>query len=127
MSAFLGRKIMSIPELRKALESTRELEITVTGKKTGRSISLPVWFVHEGNKILLLPLKGSQTKWFRNITKTPTMSVAVKGAGMTAKAKTVTGTNKVNEIVEKFRKKYSAGEVKKYYSNFDAYVELNLP
>ncbi len=118
---------MSIPELRKALESTRELEITVTGKKTGRSISLPVWFVHEGNKILLLPLKGSQTKWFRNITKTPTMSVAVKGAGMTAKAKTVTGTNKVNEIVEKFRKKYSAGEVKKYYSNFDAYVELNLP
>ncbi len=127
MSAFLVRKIMSSPGLRKALESTRELEITVTAKKTGQSISLPVWFVHEGNKILLLPLKGSRTKWFRNVTKTPTMSVAVKGAGMTAKAKTVTGTNKVNEVVEKFRKKYSAGEVKKYYSNFDAYVELNLP
>ncbi len=127
MSAFLVRKIMSSPELRKALESTRELEITVTGKKTGRSISLPVWFVHEDNRILLLPLKGTDTNWFRNIIKTPTMSFSVKGARMTAKAKPVADTNKVKEVVEKFRKKYSAADVKKYYSNFDAYVELNLP
>ncbi len=109
------------------MESTREVEITVTGKKTGRNIALPVWFVHEDNKLLLLPVKGTNTNWFRNIIKTPTMSVAVKGASMTAKAKLVEDTNKVKEVVEKFRKKYSAGEVKKYYSNFDAYVELNLP
>ncbi len=115
------------PELRKALESTRELEITVTGKKTGRSISLPVWFVHEGNKLLLLPLRGTYTNWFRNIIRTPAVSVAVKGARATAKAKPVRDTNKVKEVAEKFRRKYSAGEVKKYYSNFDAYVELSLP
>ncbi len=127
MSAFLVRKIMPSPELRKALESTRELEITVTGKKTGRSISLPVWFVHEGNKLLLLPLRGTYTNWFRNIIKTPTMSVAVKGAGTTAKATPVADTNRVKEVVEKFRKKYGAADVKKYYSRFDAYVELNLP
>ncbi len=118
---------MPSPELRKALESTRELEITVTGKKTERSISLPVWFVHEGNKLLLLPLKGTDTNWFRNIIKTPTMSISAKGARMTAKAKPVADTNKVKEVVEKFRRKYGAGEVKKYYSDFDAYVELSLP
>ncbi len=115
------------PELRRALESTREIRITVTGKKTGRSISLPVWFLLEDNRLLLLPLKGTDTNWFRNITRTPTMSVAVKGSRMTAKAKPVADTNKVQKVVEMFRKKYGADDVRKYYSNFNAYVELNVP
>jgi hypothetical protein len=32
----------------------------------------------------------------------------------------------VSSVVEKFRAKYGAGEVKKYYTNFDAAVVVKL-
>jgi len=41
------------------LSRYREINITVTGRKSGRSISIPVWFVLEGEKLSLLPVRGS--------------------------------------------------------------------
>jgi hypothetical protein len=41
---------MASEEFSKALESSSEIELTVTGRKSGREISIPVWFVHEGGK-----------------------------------------------------------------------------
>ncbi len=117
---------MPSSELWKSLDLSRELEITVTGKKSGRSISLPVWFVHEKGKLLLLPLKGTLTRWYRNLLKTPTIQISFKGTKIASKAKPVADPAKVKEVVEKFRAKYGAGDVKKYYSNFDACVELSL-
>ena len=42
----------------KALENTREIEITTVGRTTGRQISLPVWFVRRDDKLYLLPVTG---------------------------------------------------------------------
>jgi hypothetical protein len=42
-----------------ALESSREIELTVTGRTSGREISIPVWFVQEGDKLYLVPVRGS--------------------------------------------------------------------
>jgi hypothetical protein len=41
----------------------REITITVTGRKLGRTISLPIWFVWNDGKLYLLPVKGSDTQW----------------------------------------------------------------
>jgi len=49
---------MASVDFRRALTSTRELEITITGRQSGQQISLPVWFVHEGETLYLLPVKG---------------------------------------------------------------------
>jgi hypothetical protein len=38
-------KRMANEQLTKALDASREVQITVTGRKTGRPITLPVWFV----------------------------------------------------------------------------------
>lgn len=38
--------------LKKRLSQTREINITVTGRKSGRTISIPVWFVLEGRPTL---------------------------------------------------------------------------
>jgi len=118
--------MMSNSEFKKALDATHELEITVTGRKSGRAISLPVWFVREGDTLYLLPVKGSDTNWYQNVLKTPTMNISAQGAKITAKAKSITDRTQVNEVAEKFRAKYGAGEVKKYYSKFDACVEISL-
>ena len=44
--------------LKDRLSRYREITISVTGRKSGRSISNPVWFVLEGDKLYLLPVKG---------------------------------------------------------------------
>ena len=45
---------------------------------------------------------------------------------ITKKAKPITDSNKVKDIVDKFKSKYSNSEVKKYYTKFDVGVELTL-
>ena len=44
--------------LKDSLSRSREIKITVTGRKSGRAISIPVWFVLEGDKLYLLPVQG---------------------------------------------------------------------
>jgi hypothetical protein len=118
--------LMATAEFKKALASTRELEITVIGRKSGRKISQPVWFVHEGDRLYLLPVKGSDSHWYKNIARTPTMTLAAAGTKLAAEPKRITDAGKVKEVAEKFRAKYGAAEVKKYYSTFDVSVEIGL-
>ena len=117
---------MAISEFTKALASTREVQITVTGRKSGRKISIPVWFVHEAESLYLLPVKGSESDWYKNLVRTPVMDLSAKRARVTTQPKVITDAIKVEEAAEKFRAKYGAGEVKKYYSKFDVCVEVSL-
>jgi hypothetical protein len=114
------------PEFKKALDDTDEVELIVTGRKSDRNTSRPVWFVREGNKLYLLPVKGSDTEWFKNVLKNPTIGLDADGSKVTEKAKPITDPAKVSQVVDKFRAKYGAGNVKKYYSKFDVAVEVPL-
>jgi deazaflavin-dependent oxidoreductase (nitroreductase family) len=109
-----------------ALQGIREIEITVTGRKTGQPISLPVWFVQEGETLYLLPAKGAATEWYKNLLKTPTIRLAVKGMTLTTSATPSIDEASVREVVEKFRDKYGAGTVNSLYSGLDAGVEMPL-
>jgi deazaflavin-dependent oxidoreductase (nitroreductase family) len=117
---------MALGEFRKALEGTDEVELTVTGRTSGRTSSRPVWFVQEGTTLYLLPVKGSDSDWYKNVLKTPTISLAAKGARWSATATPITEAAKVRDVVEKFRAKYGTGEVKKYYSKLDVAVAVPL-
>jgi len=127
--------------LKDRLSRYRELTITVTGRKSGRAISNPVWFVLEGNTLYLLPVQGSGTQWFKNVLKDPTMRIDARGSGSPARptlarggagaedefrAVPITDAKRVSSVVEQFRHKYGAGDVKKYYSKFDVAVELPI-
>jgi deazaflavin-dependent oxidoreductase (nitroreductase family) len=108
----------------KALDATREIQITVTGRKTGRPITLPVWFVREGDRLYLVPVTGSDTSWYKNVLKEPAIRVAAGDAQITARAASVTDPARVGEIVEKFRAKYGAQNVAAYYPKHDVAVEV---
>lgn len=105
--------------LKDHLSRYRQLTITVTGRKSGRPISNPVWFVFENGTIYLLPVRGSETQWYKNALKDPKIHVEARDAEADLKLKTVTDAEQVRSVVEKFREKYGAGDVKKYYSKFD--------
>jgi len=113
--------------LRDRLSRSREIKITVTGRKSGRPISIPVWFVLEGDKLYLLPVQGSDTQWYKNVLKNPTIRIAGGGAKAELKAVPITDPKQVSSVAEKFRAKYGPGDVKKYYSKFDVAVRLDLP
>jgi len=117
---------MDLTELKNALKNTDEVEITVTGRASGRKISNAVWFVQEDEKLYLLPVKGSDSDWYKNILKTRTMRLNADGKEWTAEVTPITDQAKVRDIVEKFRRKYGADQVKKYYSKFDVAVEVPL-
>jgi hypothetical protein len=40
---------------------------------------MPVWFVHEGNTLYLLPVQGSDTNWYKNLLVYRTLSISVDG------------------------------------------------
>src|SRR5262249_46185014 len=65
--------------LKDRLSRYREIKITVTGRNSGRSISFPVWFVYEDEKVYLLPGYGSQTQWYKNVLKNPSIRVNARG------------------------------------------------
>ena len=112
--------------LKERLSRYRQITITVTGRKSGRSVSVPVWFVAEDGDIYLLPVQGSDTQWYKNVLKKPSMQVDARGAEAELKAVPITETKKVSDVVGKFREKYGAGDVKKYYSKFDVAVRLAM-
>jgi len=113
-------------EIRNGLSQSSEVNIGVTGRKSGRAISIPVWFVLEGERLYLLPVQGSDTQWYRNVLSNPAMRIEARGAGAEFQAVTITDSKQVSAVVEKFRGKYGAGDVKKYYSKFDVAVLVQV-
>ncbi len=108
--------------LKDRLSRYREINITVTGRKSGRAISIPVWFVFEDDKLYLLPVQGSDTQWYKNVLKKPSIRIDARGAEAELKVVPVTDATQVSSVVEKFRAKYGTNDVKKYYSKFDVAV-----
>ena len=108
--------------LKDRLSRSREINISVIGRKSGRTISNPVWFVLDEDKLYLLPVQGSNTQWYKNLLKNP--SIWIEAGGTKAEFKTIpiSDATRVSSVVEKFRGKYGASDVKKYYSKFDVAV-----
>jgi len=104
------------------LSRSREINITVTGRKSGRAISIPVWFVLDADKLYLLPVEGSDTQWYKNALKNPSIRIDARGAEAELQVVPITDAKQVSSVVAKFRAKYGAGDVKKYYSKFDVAV-----
>jgi deazaflavin-dependent oxidoreductase (nitroreductase family) len=117
---------MAATQLKSALKGASEVELTVTGRRSGREITDPVWFVAEGDTLYLLPVHGSESDWYRNVRRTPTIRVAAEGAETTATAKPITDPAAVNRVADKFRAKYGADQVSRYYEALDAAVEVPL-
>ena len=104
------------------LSRHREIKIEVTGRNSGRIISIPVWFVLEHENLYLLPVHGSDTQWYKNVLKNPSIRINARGAEAELTVAPITDRKKVSSVIEKFRAKYGAGDMKRYYSKLDVAV-----
>jgi len=72
-------------------------------------------------------VQGSDTQWYKNVLKNPSIRIDARGAAAEAKVVLVTDAKQVSSVVEKFRAKYGNTDVKKYYSKFDVAVLAHIP
>ena len=112
--------------LKERLARFRQITLGVIGRKSGKTISIPVWFVLEGRKLYLLPVQGSETQWFKNVLQDPRIRVSARGEEAEFQAVLLTDATAVASVVEKFREKYGVKDVKKYYSKFDVALMVDL-
>jgi deazaflavin-dependent oxidoreductase (nitroreductase family) len=113
-------------DLKDRLARYRQIKLSVIGRKSGRTISIPVWFVLEGENLYLLPVHGSETQWYKNVLKNPTIRIDARGMEAALAAKPIKESSAVKSVIKRFREKYGAGDVKKYYSKFDVAVAAKL-
>ncbi len=118
---------MGTSSLKEELSRNKELTIGFRGRKTGRRYKTIVWFVYEDDRIHLLPVSGSDTNWYRNILKNPSMSISVSGKSIEILAKSVIDKRAVENTIEKFKSKYGADDINKWYTQLDVAVEIALP
>ena len=67
---------MKESELKDRLARYRQIKLSVIGRKSGKTISIPVWFVLEGEKLYLLPVQGSDTQWCKNVLRNLQIALA---------------------------------------------------
>ena len=66
------------------------------------------------------------TQWYKNVLKNPQIRIDTRSAEAELRAEPITNAKGVKSVVEKFREKYGAGDVKKYYSKFDTALVAEL-
>jgi hypothetical protein len=117
---------MAVADFETALDKTMQIDLTATGRVTGRKTSRTVWFVHQGDMLYLLPVSGSDSQWYKNLLKTPVIRLAADRAEYSTTAKPVTDKRTVSRVVDKFSAKYGPGQVAEYYPDQDVAVEVAL-
>jgi deazaflavin-dependent oxidoreductase (nitroreductase family) len=123
---FAVYNILSNDDLYQKMNNANEITLGIKGRKSGKDIPRPVWFVHEDNALYLLPVQGSDTNWYKNILANPMLMISANRIKVPATGKPITDRKKAEEIVRKFKSKYGEGDVKKYYTKFDVAVEVPL-
>ena len=108
------------------LEVSQEVKLTVTGRKTGREITVTLWFVQESDRLYLLPVNGTDSAWFKNVLDNRVVRLAAEGTEITARAKPVTDPAVVGQVVAMFRAKYGSENVDRFYPKRNAAVEVLL-
>jgi deazaflavin-dependent oxidoreductase (nitroreductase family) len=117
---------MAEDDFAKALKRRRQISITVTGRRTGRAVTIPVWFVSDEHALWLLPVSGSDTQWYRNLEKDRAITIQAGGVRRDLRARLLKDQKAVSTVIEQFRVKYSPEEIKRWYTRLDVAVQVAL-
>jgi deazaflavin-dependent oxidoreductase (nitroreductase family) len=99
-----------LPEVAAALERIKgasTVELTTTGRKTGKEHKKPVWFVVDDGAIVVQAGKDGKTDWYRNLTKTPAAVVRQDGYSFRVRAVMVNDARRVEAVHKLFTAKYT--------------------
>ena len=87
-----------------ANEST--VEITTTGRKSGKAHTKPIWFVYDQGHLYLQSGKEGKSDWYQNLKKNPQMTLKIGTVTFQGKAKFIDDQNETERIHGLFSAKY---------------------
>jgi len=110
----------------RGMKNRRLISITVIGRRSGREITRPVWFVLQGTSVWLLPVFGSKTQWYLNLKANRAITVHVGKESRRLQARLRKDKSAIREVIQRFRDKYTAAEIKRWYTGLDAAVQVPI-
>ena len=106
------------------LREANDVNITVSGRKSKKKRSAPVWFVVDGRTVKLVPMKGTDTPWFKNLVEDHQIGLGVGGTTVTLKATIKKDPKETERVLGLFRTKYRSMWSESYYPKRDVLVEV---
>jgi hypothetical protein len=113
---------MVASEFLEALKSRNEVELSV--QRSGRWTTRPVWFVVDVPTVYLLPMYGTNTKWYKHVTADPEIELSVSGKKVRAQARPLLDAHQLADVTNRFRSKY--GELERYYRKLDVAIAVTI-
>ena len=117
---------MKSDSLLTALKRDKEIELIVTGRKSGKPIPRPVWFVLRGTELLLLPVTGTDSQWYKNVLRNSQVKLRASQQTFEGRLHAITQKKQVDEVIELFKGKYGSSDIKRYYPNPNAAAVMQL-
>ena len=87
-----------------ANEST--VELTTTGRKSGKAHTTPIWFVYDQGRLYLQSGKGGKSDWYQNLKKNPQVTLKIGTITFQGKAKVIDDQKETERIHSLFSTKY---------------------
>ena len=112
---------MAATDFLETLKSASEVELAV--KRSGTWTRRSVWFVVDGKTIYLLPVHGTDTKWYMHFIAHPEIELSIKGKKIRAQARALQGAQ-LADVINRFRSKY--GDLERYYTKLDVAIAFTI-
>ena len=84
----------------------RVLILTTRGRKTGRPVRTPLWYVREGEVIYCLSRRGLSSQWLKNLQSAPGARLRVGNRYWQAQGSLVSEAQERDRVAELFFQKY---------------------
>ena len=103
-----------LPEVATALSRIRDgsnIEITTIGRKSGKPHAKPIWYVVDGGRVFVQSGKDGKTDWYRNLQKTPAVTLKADRYSFRAHGRTIIDPKEAGRVHALFRDKYTSARV----------------
>jgi deazaflavin-dependent oxidoreductase (nitroreductase family) len=96
----------SIGDRLKRIASQGTLQLTHIGRKSCKPYQVTIWFVVDGN-LILLPTANINRNWVRNVRKTPQVELAIGSAKFSGSARFVESQDDRDRVLASVKRKYA--------------------
>ena len=98
-----------------ALNRASLLELTVTGRRTGRPRTVTVWFVATADRLYVTSGRGADSQWIKNVRHTPAVGCRIGTTRLRGPAVYLEGARVRDEIFPLFFHKYFLARVMRWF------------
>src|SRR5262249_35071489 len=90
----------------RTIDDASTAELSATGRRSGQTRSVTIWFVRDGERIYVQSGKEGKTDWYRNVLANPTVTLHVGALQLRGRARAVDDARETERVHKLFEQKY---------------------